>query len=224
MKLSENTINVLKNFSTINQGIKFTKGNKLKTVSSSKTVMAVASIIEDIPQDFCIYDLNQFLSVNSLFKEKPELSFNEPNIIFKTGRSNIKYRMTAENQIVVAPAKDINLTSIDVKFTLNADDYDWLIKTSKVLSSPNIALISDGDKIELSTLDVSNDAVETSSIQIAEGDGKKFKIVFHTENFKMIPGSYEVSVTFGGVAHFKNTKDDIQYWIAFEAKHTKIGE
>ena len=91
MKLSNETLSVLKNFSGINQGIEFKKGNKLSTVSSGKTVLAQATIKDDIPQDFCVYDLNQFLSVHSMFKNGVELEFDESNVIFKGDRSKIKY-------------------------------------------------------------------------------------------------------------------------------------
>jgi len=99
-----------------------------------------------------------------------------------------------------------------------------LMKQASLISSPNIAIHSDGETIELIAFDASNDAAHTSSIQLSEGNGKKYKIVFKTENIKMIPGAYNVIISFKGISHFKNTKDDIQYWIAFEAKETKIGE
>ena len=220
MKLSNETVTVLSNFSSINQGIKFKKGTKLSTVSSGKTVMATAGIKDEFPQDFCIYDLNQFLSVNSLFKDKPELDFTDNEVIFKNGKSKINYRFTAESMIVAAPEKELTLPSADSSFTLSAEDYDWLMKTAKVLSSPNIGVVSEGDKIELTTFDAKDNSAHTNSIEVGEGNGKKYKIVFKTENIKLIPGSYEVKISFKGFAHFKNTKDDIQYWVAFEAKES----
>jgi hypothetical protein len=98
--------------------------------------------------------------------------------------------------------------------------------TAKVLSSPHIAIQSDGDAVEIITFDAANDSAHVNSMQIEglNGGGKKYKIVFNTENFKMIPGSYEVVISFKGIGHFKNTKDNIQYWVAFESKHTKTGE
>jgi hypothetical protein len=222
MKLSNETVTVLSNFSSINQGIKFKKGTKLSTVSSGKTVMATAGIKDEFPQDFCIYDLNQFLSVNSLFKDKPELNFTDTEVVFKNGKSKINYRFTAESMIVAAPEKELTLPTIDSSFTLSSEDYDWLMKTAKVLSSPNIGVVSDGDKIELITFDAKDDSAHTNSIEVGEGNGKKYKIVFKTENIKLIPGSYEVKICFKGFGHFKNTKDDIQYWVAFEAKESVL--
>ena len=224
MKLSNETLTVLKNFSTINEGLQFKKGTKLTTVSSSKTVLAEANLKDDFPQDFCVYDLNQFLSIHNLFKNSAELEFDESNIIFKNGRQKLEYRKAAKEMIVTPPDKTITLPSEDVKFKLTVDDYDQIMKTASVLSSPNIAIRSDGEKVELVAFDAANNAAHTNSIEVAEGTGSKYKIVFKTENIKLIPGEYDVTISFKGIGHFKNTKDDIQYWIAFEAKETKIGE
>jgi hypothetical protein len=98
------------------------------------------------------------------------------------------------------------------------------LKASSVLSSPHIAVESDGESVQIVAFDANDNSAHTNSIQVGEGNGKKYKIVFKTENMKLIPGNYSVEISFKGIGHFKNTKDDIQYWIAFEAKETKIGE
>jgi hypothetical protein len=223
MKLSNETLTVLKNFSSINQGIQFKQGTKLTTVSAGKTVLAQANLKDIFPQDFCVYDLNQFLSVHSLHKDS-DLSFDDSNVIFKSGRSSTKYRKTAKEMIVTPPEKEITLPSVDVSFTLSEEDYNNIMKVASVLSSPHIAVESDGDAVQLVAFDALDNSAHTNSIQVGEGNGKKYKIVFKTENIKMIPGSYAVEISFKGIGHFKNTKDDIQYWIAFEAKETKTGE
>lgn len=223
MKLSNETLAVLKNFSTINQGIQFKKGTKLTTVSAGKTVLAQATLKDEFPQDFCVYDLNQFLSVHSLHKDS-ELHFDDSNVIFKSGRSSTKYRKTAKEMIVVPPEKELTLPSKDVVFTLSEDDYANIMKMANLTSSPHIAVESDGESVQLSAFDAFDDSAHTNYIQFAEGDGKKYKVVFKTENIKLIPGSYDVAISFKGISHFKNTKVDIDYWIAIEPKESKIGE
>jgi len=223
MKLSNETLTVLKNFSSINQGIQFKKGTKLSTVSSSKTVLAQAILKDDFPKEFCIYDLNEFLSVQGLYKDS-EIHFTESDVVFKSGKRSGNYRMTAKEMIVTPPEKEITLPSVDCQFTLTAEDYDALMKATSILSSPHIAVKSDGDTVSLVSFDASNNAAHTNTIEVGEGNGKKYTIVFKTENIKLISGSYDVQISFKGIGHFKNTKDDIQYWIAFEAKETKIGE
>jgi hypothetical protein len=140
---------VLKNFSTINPSIEFKTGKKLSTISANKSVMAQAEISDDFPDSFCVEDLNEFLSVHSLFKDKAELNFDEHHIIFQNGRSKLKYRKTAKNMIVTPPDKVLTLPTSDVSFTLSSEDLDWILKTASVLKSPNIAIQSNGDAVEI---------------------------------------------------------------------------
>ena len=222
MKLSNETLSVLKNFAGINQSLEFKKGNKLTTISSGKSVLAQASLKEEIPQNFCVYDLNQFLSVHSMFKGDVELEFDSSNVIFKGGRSKLKYRMASKDMIVTPPEKEIKLGEVDCSFTMSDLDYAEITKATSVLSSPNMTVKSDGENIELVASDAKDDSQHTNSIVVGTGNGKSYSIVFKTDNIKMIPGSYDVQISFKGFAHFKNTKEDIQYWVAFEAKESSF--
>ena len=222
MKLSNETLVVLKNFAAIKQGLKFKKGSTLTTISGTKNVMAQAEVKDAFDDEFCVEDLNEFLSVHSLFKDKAELVFDEKNINFQNGRQKIKYRKTAESMITLPPEKTLKLPTEDVKFTLTAEDYEWILKTCSVLKSPNIAVESDGEKVQIVTFDQDNDAAHINALEIGAGDGKKYKIVYNTDNFKMIPGSYSAVISFKGLTHFTNTKDNIQYWIANEKKGTVV--
>jgi hypothetical protein len=223
MKLTKDTLDVLKNFSTINSGIEFKKGNTIKTMSSGKTVLAKANLKDEFPQDFCIYDLNQFLSVHGLF-DNTEIEFEgDKNVIFKSGpKKSTKYRMTAKEMIVTPPEKELSIPSVDVAFTLTKEDFSDLLKSASVLQSPHIAVESKGDKICLTTFNAKDDAAHTNSIEVAEGNGKNFKMVFLTDNLKMIPGSYNVEISSKGLASFKNQNVDIEYWVATESKESKF--
>jgi len=220
MKLSTETLNVLKNFSTINQNLEFKQGNKLTTISAGKSVLAQATVKDEFPQNFCVYDLNQFLLVHSMFKGDVELEFDASNITFKGGRSKTKYRMASRDTIVVPPEKEIKLNDIDYSFTLSDVDYAEIMRSAAILSSPNIAIKSDGETVEIFAYDAKDDSQHTSSIKVGDGNGKTFTLVFKTENLKMIQGTYDVQISFKGLAQFKNTKEEIQYWIAIESKES----
>ena len=220
MKLSAETLTVLKNFSTINQNLEFKQGNKLTTISAGKSVLAQATLKDDFPQSFCVYDLNQFLLVHSMFKGDVELEFDASNITFKGGRSKTKYRMASRDTIVIPPEKEIKLNDVDYSFTLSDADYAEIMRSAAILSSPNIALKSNGESVEIFAYDAKDDSQHTSSIKVGDGNGKTFTLVFKTENLKMIQGTYDVQISFKGLAQFKNTKEEIQYWIAIESKES----
>jgi hypothetical protein len=122
MKLSKDTLDVLKNFASINSGMEFKKGNTIRTMSSGKTVLAKASLKDEFPQDFCVYDLNQFLSVHSMF-DNTEIDFDDKNVIFKFGpKKSTTYRKTVKEMIVTAPDKELSLPSVDIAFSLTKEE------------------------------------------------------------------------------------------------------
>lgn len=220
MRLGEKTLNVLKNFATINSGIAFKAGNKISTVSPQKNILADADIDETIPRDFCIYDLSNFLSVISLFKDGAELEFDDKNILVAgmDGRSKIRYRYTDSSMVVGAPDKRPTLQEVDVSFVFTQDDFSWIMKTASVLGSPNIAVQSDGNVVSLTTFDASNDSAHSNDMVLESVDpaGKSYKLVFKTENMKMIPGDYTVDISAKGIAKFTGLSNSLSYFVTLE--------
>lgn len=223
MKLSNDTLTLLKNFANINPGLEFKQGNRLATISPSKTVLAKATVKDTFPQDFCVWDLNRFLSAYSLHVD-PDLDFDDAHVIFRSGRNKTNFTKAAKTGIVTVPEKELSLPSVEVSFTLKEDDLSHVLKSSSVLQSPHIAFESDGEKVSVTCFNATDNSAHVNATEVADGNGNKFKAVFSTENFKMIPGSYEVQVSSKGLAAFKNTAMDLQYWIAVEAKYSKFGE
>lgn len=222
MKLSNDTITLLKNFASINQGILFKKGKTLRTVSAHKTVMAEATVGEEFPTEFGVYDLNNFLSVLSLHKEDPVLDFQDNSVIISglQGRSKIKYRFCMPGMIVTASDKPITMPDCEISFELKQEDFDWALKAAGVLSTPNIAVESDGEKIFITAFDPVNDAANTDSLEVAKGNGDTYKIIFKLENLKMISGTYDVKISSKGISNFKHKTLNLQYWIATETGST----
>ena len=220
MKLSSETLGVLKNFGAINQGIYFKQGKTLKTVSSHKNILAQVTIQEEIPADFGVYDLNNFLSVVSLHKDDPSFEFDEKHVLIvgNKGRSKIKYRFCEPTMIVVPPEKQLTMPEAEISFSLSSEDFDWILRAASVLSSPQIAIESDGKKITVVTLDLANDSAHTDALEIADGNGDKYRMVFKTENIsKIMLGSYSVSISSKGISHFKNKNVPLEYWVTTEA-------
>lgn len=221
MNLSSNTISILKNFANINQGILFKTGKVLKTVSPHKNILAECEIEETIPTEFGIYDLNNFLSVISLHKDAVNFQFDDKQltIVGNKDRSKIKYRFCDPTMIVVPPDKQLTMPSAEIRFTLTTEDFDWIMRAASVLSSPQIAVESDGSKINVVTLDLQNDSAHTDSLEICENkEGTKYRMIFKTENLsKVLNGTYEVSISSKGISHFKNSQMNLQYWISTEA-------
>lgn len=224
MKLSDNTVNVLKNFSGINQSLQFKSGNVLKTISPLKTIFAEATITENFPKEFALYDLNKLLAKVSLYKD-PVLDFSDDRVVIATENKKrsdyIKY--CAPKLIVSPPEKNISLGEADCSFVLSQDDLEWMRKSAGISGSPNFVFESDGSVIYFIATDMKDDSADQSKIEIGASD-KKFKVVMKVENFKMIDGSYDVSVSRKGMAMFKNKNLPITYYIAIEAANSEFAK
>lgn len=218
MILSENTISILKNFSTIHTGIYFREGNVLRTMNQGKTILAEATIDEHIPTGFGIHELSQLLAIFSLHKSAPEITVKGSNLIIEGGRSTITYRCCAEDIIKGAPTKGLVVPSNDVTFTLGEDDFHWVMRTASILKSPNIAVVGDRGKIFIKTYDSSNDAEAYDSLEVSTYTGESFEYVFKTENWKMLNGTYTITISSQGIASFSNEAKKLTYWIALESK------
>ena len=207
MKLSDRTLNLLKNFSGINQSILFKEGNKLRTISVMKNILAEANIAEDIPRDFGIYDLNQFLNGLNLH-QNAELDFqNDGYVVIKEGRSRSKYFFADPNVIVTPPEKSISLPSEDVCFNLDTNQLDKLLKAAAVYQLPDLSAVGEAGVVKLVVRDKKNETSNDFSVIVGETDNE-FSFNFKVENIKIIPGSYDVVVSKKLLSRFKRL---IQY-------------
>ena len=219
MKLSDKTLTLLKNFSSINQSILFKEGNSLKTISVMKNILAEAKIEEEIPKDFGIYDLNQFLNGLNLHKNA-ELDFqNDSYVVIKEGKSRSKYFFADPSVIVTPPDKDIALPSEDVCFLLDTKELDKLLKASSVYQLPDLSVVGESGVVKLVVRDKKNDTSNEFSVIVGETN-EVFTFNFKVENIKIIPGNYEVVVSSKLLSRFKNTGFDVTYWIALEPDST----
>ena len=219
MKLSDKTISVLKNFSSINQSILFKEGNKLRTISVMKNILAEATISEDFSRDFGIYDLNQFLNGLSLHQD-PELDFAQDGyVVIREGRSRSKYFFADPNVIVTPPEKAINLPSEDVSFQLSTEQLDKLLKASAVYQLPDLSAIGENGVVKLVVRDKKNDTSNDYAVVVGETDNE-FCFNFKVENIKVLPGTYEVVVSQKLLSRFTSKNHDLTYYIALEPDST----
>ena len=219
MKLSDKTLTLLKNFSSINQSILFKEGKSLRTISVMKNILAEATIEEELPKNFGIYDLNQFLNGLNLH-QNAELDFkNEGYVVIREGKSRSKYFFADPNVIVTPPDKSIVLPSEDVCFVLDTKQLDKLLKAAAVYQLPDLSAVGEAGVVKLVVRDKKNDTSNDFSIVVGETDDV-FTFNFKVENIKIIPGSYEVVISSKLLSRFQNTGFDVTYYIAMEPDST----
>ena len=219
MKLSEKTLTLLKNFSNINQSILFKQGSSLRTISVMKNILAEATIDEDLPTDFGIYDLGQFLNGLALHT-KPELDFqNEGYVYIKEGRMRSKYFFADPKVIVTPPEKEITLPSEDVSFTLSTDQLDKLLKAAGIYQLPDLTVVGKNGVVKIQVRDKKNDTSNDFAITVGETDDT-FEFNFKVENIKILPGTYDVVVSKKLLSRFTSQNYNLKYYIALEPDST----
>ena len=219
MKLSDKTLSVLKNFSTINQSILFKQGSKLRTISVMKNILAEVTITEEIPKDFGIYDLSQFLNGIDLH-QSPELDFvNDEYVVIKEGKMRSKYFFADPLAIVTPPDKTFNLPSEDVSFQLKTDQLDKLLKAAGIYQLPDLSVIGGNGVVKILVRDRKNVTSNDFAITVGETDSN-FTFNFKVENIKILPGTYNVVVSQKLLSKFSNTDCDLTYFIALEPDST----
>ena len=219
MKLSDNTLTILKNFAGINNSIVVKGGNKLRTISVAKNILAEADISEEFPRDFAIYDLNQFLNGLSLHAD-PDLDFKEESYLsIREGKRRVKYFFADPNVIIAPPEKEINLPSQDVCFQLDSTSLEKLVKAAAVYQLPDLSAVGEAGVIKLVVRDKKNDTSNEYAIVVGETD-QEFTFNFKVENIKIIPGAYDVVVSSKLLSQFTNTRYNLTYYIALEPDST----
>jgi hypothetical protein len=215
MKISNDTKEILKNFSEINPNLLIQSGKVVKTISIMKNILATAGVEEDFPRDIAIYDLAEFLGMMSLFN-KPTFSFEEKYMtIQEEGTSTKSKYFFADPSILTVPQKDVKMPETEVEFTLTEADFIKIKKAAAMLQLPDISIKSDGSNIIMSTVDKKNDTANTYGVKVGESD-KKFDFHFKTEHLKMLPGDYGVYISSKLISNFRHKTKTLQYWVALE--------
>ena len=221
MELSENTLQILKNYAGINSNIVFNEGNNIQTISEAKNGLSAASTVEDFPQNFGIYDLNEFLNVLGLV-DVPNLSFEKDYVLISdsSGRSKVKY-FFSDPDMLTSPSKKIVMPQCEVQFTLDANTLSRIKRAAAALGHDEVSIVPGNGALTLSVVDSKNATSNTFSIDIA-GDFPEdtFNFVISISNLKIIPGDYHVAISSKLISEFSNNELGVSYWIALEKSST----
>ena len=217
--LSKKTLDVLKNFSTINSSIVFRKGSTVRTISNAENILAKFTGEEVFPSDFAIYDLSQFLSGISLFND-PQLEFTSNDFVsIRGGRTSAKYYFSdPEITLKSAPEKNVNFPGADLQFSLTGDDLIALQKASAVYGLPDLTFQSEEglDTIKLILRDKENDTSNTYDLAVAGCATGTYSLDVKIENIRLLPGDYSVKVSKHLISEWTNANVDLTYYIALE--------
>lgn len=215
MKLSKETLNLLKNFATINSNLLIKPGQTLNTISAAKSVYAQVEVKETFPEQFGIYDLNEWLAALALF-EDPEIEFCGKFVTIKQGRSSIKY-FGADETVLTSPAKEIKVPPADVEFNLTTDQVNMIMRTAGVLRAADVMFEGDGAELRVVVGDKKN-VTGNNYVMVVGSTESVFNANIRIDNLKMLPGDYTVELAAKKIAKFSS--GTLQYVLSLEADST----
>lgn len=217
MKFSKETIEVLKNLSSINLNILFKEGNTLLTKNPPNTIIAEVEIAETFDQEFGIYDLGRFLGVLSLY-DSPEIEFSDKKVTISEGNYSTVY-YGAEPEILTYPEKKPKFPAVDVEFKVEASQISKALKAASVLSCGTFTFEGDGEKVSILVSDPSQEGSNKFSIEVGETD-KTFKAHTKIDNIKFLPLDYNVSISSKRIARLQTEDEKTTYYIALDTSST----
>jgi len=214
MKISSDTLALLKNFASINTNILVRQGNVLSTVSAGKNILSRATVSETFDREFAVYDLNNFLALLSLW-ENPEIDFEETGMFLREGKSEFEYGYADPSVVTAAPDKTLEIDPF-FDFTLSAADISMVQKAANVLSAPTMSIVSKDGKVTLSVSDPSNPRANAYRKELTTTDVGDFDCRLKVENLKVITDDYSVALGRKKAMHFKHATKNLEYWLAME--------
>jgi hypothetical protein len=221
MELTDKTLQVLKNYASINPNLVIEEGNVIKTVSEAKNLLSKSEVDVEFPKTIGVYDMGEFLNVVGLM-DSPRLSFEDSYVLISdgTGRSRIKY-FYSDIDMLTRPTKDIIMPECEVKFTLDKETLSRVKRAASVLGHTEMALSVSDEVLTLSVIDNSDKTSNVFSIDVdGEYSGDKFNFIFNIANLKMVDGNYDVEISSKLISHFVNKETGIEYWCALEKTST----
>ena len=220
MKISKQTIDLLKNFASINSNILVMPGNEIKTISNYKNVLAVANVEETFDMEFGIWDLNKLLGTISLF-ESPTFEFNEKNVVIEGENGATVVYYYSEPKLLTTVNKELKMPEAVVHCEIKEEDFKEIQRAAGVLQLPDLKISSEGDKIYLTVHDRKDPSSNSFTIEVGDNtDDADFTFLFKVENMKMLSGDYNVEICKNSVAKFNNQSIDVSYWVAMEPDST----
>lgn len=219
MKFSNETIELLKNFATINQNMLFIPGNRLRTMSVLKNSFGEVTIPENIPTRFAIYALPEFLGILGMFTE-PDITFNDNHLIISQGKNSVKYFYSSEAIIISPPeGKEMKLDDGEIKFKLSADDLNQIGKASAIMKLDTIGVSKKGVRVFLDKAKDSTSNVFSLDVEVDSDIDESKEVQLKIASLKMIPGSYDVIITLKGLVKFTNIENpSLVYFFPLDKK------
>ncbi|AHY25304.1 sliding clamp, DNA polymerase accessory protein [Serratia phage PS2] len=220
MKLSKETLAILKIFSGINSSIVLKPGSFIMTKTVNNVVFAEANIDDVIDEELAIYELSSFLNLVSLVGDDAELTLDGEDIVISAGKTRVFYR-AANASTIVTPKNRLTMPVANVIFELSADQMQQILRTSRAQNGDVLSIASDDNKIVIRGFNraIDKDCLRPLfSVETADWDGPDFDFRLNMANMHMKEADFKILISSKGAVKFES--DKISYVVATEATST----
>ncbi|QSJ03436.1 hypothetical protein [Aeromonas phage vB_AsM_ZHF] len=221
MKLTKETLSVMKNFAAINPSLRLTPGNFIMTKSVNGVAYAEATIADEIDSELNIYDLPNFLSILGQLGEGSEINLSNGEIVIQNGRAKVNLP-DAESSVIVVPKQRLRMPPADVEFDLKAEDLAEILKISRAVGADRIAITNRDDHIVIDAFAVEDgdNARTRYSLTVCPYEGtNNFSFVINLENVSVVVADYKINISSKGAAQFQGINTAYVFVLETSSKH-----
>lgn len=218
MKISKETIAILKNFSGINSNILIKKGSRLSTISAQKNVMAEVTVPEVFPKDFGIYDLSEFLAVVSSLEDS-EIEIGDTTVVVGVGSRAFDYQIADKNVLTLPPEKKISFPTPDIEFVLTNESLTHALRSASIIKATDLSIVGKNGKLLITAGDLKN-PLSSKYKEVLGESSLEFQANIKVDNIKMIHQDYTVSISSKKISRWVATTNDMTIFVALESTST----
>lgn len=221
MKLTKETLSVMKNFAAINPSLRLTPGNFIMTKSVNGVAYAEATIADEIDSELNIYDLPNFLSILGQLGEGSDINLSNGEIVIQNGRAKVNLP-DAESSVIVVPKQRLRMPPADVEFDLKAEDLAEILKISRAVGADRIAITNRDDHIVIDAFAVEDgdNARTRYSLTVCPYEGtNNFSFVINLENVSVVVADYKINISSKGAAQFQGINTAYVFVLETSSKH-----
>lgn len=220
--MQNETMELFRNFGTINQNLVVKAGNTIRTVADAKNVLAKAIISDEIPQDIGIYDVNELINVYALHSNdegEVAVAFDGDYLVLHSEIQETKFKLSDIEMLTAPPEKDINMPEGEVTFTLTQNILNQVRKAASALKLKSVFIRPSEDGSVILSIEDAQSDIHSHNLKVGGTFGELpagIKLSINIDNLKLLPGDYEVEVSSKLISKFTSTDKQLTYWIALE--------
>lgn len=220
--ISKQTMDILKNFSSISNGIAFKEDSPLKAQSPQNDLFAIATVPEKFPTH-SIYEVSKLLAVLGTFKD-PTLEYGDKAVTIKSGNAKLDYHYAFEG-LIKYNEKNPKLVDPIHQFKMPAAQLQQTLTIASQLRHNEMQFKTEDGKCLVRAVTVNNkklDETNAFSMEIGDVSGVEFDCSVKIDNVtKLFDGDYNVSIYMvgdKGMIQFAHDAIDLKYFVAIQAK------